>query len=56
MGDEALAGTTESEEDVMIQHTREEDVAWFYGTIFGVPLLVLATGITLTALRNRRAR
>lgn len=53
VGDESLAGTTESEEDVKIQHTKDENVAWFYGTIFAVPMLVLATGVLLTTTRKR---
>lgn len=52
--DEALAGTTENEEDVKIEHTHEEDQAWFYGSVFAVPGLVLAAGLILNARRNRR--
>lgn len=53
VGDEEIIGEAESEEDVMIQHTREEDVLWFYGTVFAVPILVLGFGMGLTALRRR---
>lgn len=42
--EEEFAGRIESEEDVPIVHTRSEDVAWFYGIIFGAPLLVLGAG------------
>ena len=52
IGEEASSGTLESEEDVKIQHTRDDQVAWFYGTIFGVPLLVFGGG----AMRLRRRR
>ncbi|MEE2750855.1 MAG: Gldg family protein [Myxococcota bacterium] len=52
IGEESTSGTLESEEDVKIQHTRDDQVAWFYGTIFGVPLLVFGGG----ALRLRRRR
>jgi hypothetical protein len=55
VGDEELAGTTESEEDVKIEHTRDDDVAWFYGTIFAVPLFVVILGVAFTTTR-RRAR
>ena len=41
------------EEDVRIAHTRQEDVVWFYSTIFGVPLLVLGAGILYNHLRRR---
>ncbi|MGH7506996.1 MAG: Gldg family protein [Longimicrobiales bacterium] len=50
--EEELAGETTSEEDVPIVHTRAEDVAWFYATIFGAPLLLLALG--LFGVRRRR--
>jgi len=56
MGGEAeTIGETTSEEDVRIVHTREKDRLWFYLTIFGVPALVLAAGLTYTrAIRRRR--
>ncbi len=53
VGDEELVGDVSSEEDVKIQHTREQDVKWFYGTIFGVPLLVLIIGLMFTRIRRR---
>jgi hypothetical protein len=54
-GEEALSGTVSSEEDVPIQHTREQDVAWFYATVFLGPALVLAVGFVKTRRRGRRA-
>jgi hypothetical protein len=51
-GDEAAAGEVAPPEDVRIQHTKKQDVAWFYGTVVGAPLLVL--GIGITAARRRR--
>jgi hypothetical protein len=54
-GEEKLAGETTSEKDVPIEHTRGQDVAWFYSTIVGAPLLVLGVGLALT-LRRRRGR
>jgi hypothetical protein len=54
VGDEALAGETQSEEDVKIEHTSEQDKIWFYGTIFGVPLSVLGLGAALVNLRSRK--
>lgn len=53
-GEEQLAGETVSEKDVPIEHTKSADVAWFYGTIVGAPLLVLGGGLTLTTRRRRR--
>lgn len=55
VGDEDISGKIENEEDVKIEHTKQEDAAWFYGTIFGVPLLVLGFGALFTTIR-RRAR
>jgi len=54
VGDEELAGETESEKDVRIQHTRDQDVAWFWGTIFAVPVLILIGGMVF--IRIRRAK
>lgn len=55
VGDEDISGNVENEEDVKIEHTKQQDAAWFYGTIFGVPLLVLGIGALFTTVR-RRAR
>lgn len=52
-GQEALAGETESEEDVRIQHTREGQAGWFYSTVLGVPLLFLVFGAIRLRLRRR---
>lgn len=42
--DPALQGETETEEDVKIQHTKEGEAAWFYGTTALVPALVFLGG------------
>ena len=55
LGDEASAGAMDVEVDAPIRHTRKQDVAWFYGTIFLVPALVLATGAAVTRRQRRRA-
>ena len=54
--EEAFAGTTASEEDVPIQHTRARDVTWFYSTILGAPALVLAFGLVSVRRRRRTGR
>jgi hypothetical protein len=51
LGEEAIAGEISSEEDVPIQHTRKQDVFWFYSTVFLAPALVLAVGF----FANRRS-
>jgi len=53
-GEENLAGTIEIEEDQPIQHTRDEDMVWFYGTVFILPLFVLGAGMTYVRRRRRR--
>jgi len=49
-GEESLAGEVNSEEDVRIEHTKGKDVLWFYATILGVPMLVLAAGLLWSRL------
>jgi hypothetical protein len=55
LGEEAIAGPTVSEVDVPVEHTRKQDVLWFYSTIFLVPAAVLGTGFWVTSRRRRRA-
>ncbi len=54
--DEAFVGSTETEEDIPIVHTRAEDVAWFYATILGAPSLVLALGLVGVYRHRRRGK
>jgi hypothetical protein len=53
-GEESLAGEVVSEEDKYIEHTHNEDVLWFYATIVGAPLLVLAFGLWFGWWRRSR--
>ena len=53
LGEEQIIGDTATEEDVPIEHTRDEDKLWFYATSFGAPLPLLILGIWI-ALRGRR--
>lgn len=55
LGEEEIIGDTATEEDVRIEHTRDEDKIWFYGTSFGAPLPLLLLGLWM-ALRRRRRR
>jgi hypothetical protein len=54
--EEPLLGSVGAEEDVRIMHTKEEDVVWFYSTIFAVPLVILGIGITYNRFRLRHTR
>jgi hypothetical protein len=52
VGEESFMGERSSEEDVKVETTKQQDLAWFYATIFGAPVLVLGAGIVI----NRRSR
>ena len=56
MGEESFAGQISTEADVPISHTRKQDVAWFYSSIFAVPGLVLGLGAIVTRRRRRGRR
>jgi hypothetical protein len=45
IGEESVAGLPNTEEDQKIQHTKQQDLAWFYSMIFGAPALVLGLGV-----------
>ena len=53
-GEESFAGEVNVEEDVRIEHTKQGDQLWFYGTIFGAPALVLGVGLVLSRSSRRR--
>jgi len=53
VGDEDIAGAVNNEEDVKIQHTRDEDTAWFLMSIVAVPGVVLLLGFVAVTLRRR---
>lgn len=55
-GDESFSGEIATPEDVRIQHTKQKDVFWFYGTIIGAPALLLGAGILMTRRTRRTAR
>ncbi len=52
--DQAASGAVTVSDDVPIRHTRDEDTAWFYGTILAGPTVVLAVGIGSVRLRRRK--
>jgi hypothetical protein len=53
IGAEALSGTTENEEDVKIEHTKEGQQWWFYLSVLVVPLGVVLLGAVRLRLRRR---
>jgi hypothetical protein len=53
VGEASFAGAETSEEDVRIESTKQQDLSWFYATIFGAPCLVLGAGVVLSR-RSRR--
>lgn len=55
IGDEETSSEIESEEDVPVEHRKDSDRLWFYGTSFGLPLPLLLCGIWL-GRRLRRGR
>ncbi len=52
--DPALAGEVQNEEDVKIQHTKEDEAVWFYGTSALVPALIFLGG--MFRVNNRRRK
>lgn len=52
--DPAVGGTTENEEDVKIQHTKEGEALWFYGTSAMVPALVFVAGAWRVSRRKKQ--
>jgi len=55
IGNEELNAEVSSEEDVPIQHSREQDKLWFYATTFAVPLPLLGLGAWVARRRRRPA-
>lgn len=53
IGAEGLSGTTENEEDVKIEHTKEGQQWWFYLSVLVVPLGVVLLGAVRLRLRRR---
>ncbi|AKT39842.1 Gldg family protein [Chondromyces crocatus] len=54
-GEESFAGTITTAEDARIEHTKEKDQLWFWGTIALGPAVVLGLGLIVTR-RGRRGR
>ena len=52
--DETMFTSSSSEEDVKIQHTREENIIWFNLTVFGIPVLILLIGFIVLRVMRRK--
>ncbi len=55
-GEESFAGMISTPEDVRIEHTKQKDLVWFYGTIFGAPAIVVGSGLFYTRRLRRPKR
>lgn len=55
IGNEELNAEVSSEEDVPIEHSREQDKLWFYATTFAVPLPLLGLSAWVSRRRRRPA-
>lgn len=55
-GEEELAGETVVEKDIHIEHTKSEDVVWFYLSLVGAPVVILGFGLGGVMWRRRRAQ
>jgi hypothetical protein len=54
-GEESFSGQVASNEDVRIEHTKQKDELWFYGTILGAPSIVLGIGLAISRRRRKKA-
>jgi hypothetical protein len=55
-GEELFTGEIVSEDDKPIQHTKNQDVAWFILTLVGAPIIVLTLGLLGTTRRRRSSK
>jgi hypothetical protein len=54
LAEEEYAGTVSSEEDVRLEHTKKENMLWFYSTIVVIPLVILVGGLFYTRRRKNK--
>jgi len=54
VGEEDLSGDLSSEEDIPIEHSRDEDKVWFYLTTFAVPVPVALIGFWASRRRRKK--
>lgn len=56
IGDDQVSGDLSSEEDVPIEHRKDDDRVWFYATTFAVPLPLLLLGLWVGRRRRTGGR
>ena len=55
-GEESFSGTTKTEEDRPIKHSKREDAVYFFVAIIGAPVLIVILGLIAVGLRRRPRR
>jgi hypothetical protein len=55
VGNEEINGEATSEEDIPIEHSREQDKVWFYATTFAMPAPIVLVGSWVARRRRRSA-
>jgi hypothetical protein len=53
-GEESFSGSISTPEDVRIEHTKQGDQLWFYGTVFCAPGLVLGLGFVVLRKKDKK--
>lgn len=56
LGEEQIVGDVTSEEDIPIEHSREGEAYWFWGSSFTAPILLFGAGLWVALRRQRRRR
>lgn len=54
--EDVIGGVPIKEEDVEIAHTRDEDIFWFYASVFALPAIIIAAGAATRWGRGRRKK
>lgn len=54
VGEESIIGAATSEEDEVIEHTRNQDVLWFWATVVFIPVAVMIFGLIFVLTRRQR--
>lgn len=52
--DDSMLTSSSSEEDVRIQHTKKENIVWFYLTVCTIPFIILLIGFVVLRVMRRK--